>query len=136
MTGYNYIKNPYFKKEKLACTHTGIYYFDEEFLLDLIEIRKTLDFGMIISSGYRHPTHPIENRKIIAKKPPGAHSLGRAIDFRITGNKCYDLIVEAVSREWRIGVSQKGKSRFLHCDTMGTRKDDPVRFTKSKVWSY
>ena len=52
MQGYSYIPNPYFKEEKLACTHTGIYYFDEEFLADLIEIRKTLDFGLIISSAY------------------------------------------------------------------------------------
>ena len=135
MKGYSYINNPYFKETKLKCTHTGKYFFDEEFLLDLIEIRKSLDFGMVISSAYRHTTHPIESSKILAGKPPGAHSLGRAIDFRVRGNKCYDLIVECVSREWRIGVSQKGKSRFLHIDNMGTRQGDPKRFA-NKVWSY
>ena len=134
MKGYNYIPNKFFKKEKLKCQKTGKYFFDEEFLADLIDIRECLGFGMIVSSGYRDKTHPIEAKKILQGKEPGSHCAGRAIDIKIRGNKAYDLLVECLARDFRVGVSQHGKHRFIHIDNMGTKNGDPVRFS-NKLWS-
>ena len=135
MTGFEYIPNPYFKEAKLRCQHTGIYHFDEIFLKHLIEIREWVNFGMVISSAYRHESHPIESAKILQGKKPGSHSLGRAVDIKIRGNKCYSLIEQCVRKGFRIGVSQSGKTRFLHIDDLSTRQGDPKRFIQ-KVWSY
>ena len=116
MTGFEYIPNPYFKEAKLRCQHTGIYHFDEIFLKHLIEIREWVNFGMVISSAYRHESHPIESAKILQGKKPGSHSLGRAVDIKIRGNKCYSLIEQCVRKGFRIGVSQSGKRDF--CTSM------------------
>ena len=104
--GYNYIPNPYFKEAKLRCQFSGIYHFDEIFLKHLIEIREWVNFGMVISSAYRHESHPIESAKILQGKKPGSHSLGRAVDIKIRGNKCYSLIEQCI-RNRRYACSQR-----------------------------
>lgn len=119
---------PYFKKEEFDCKHTGKNRMRPEFMDILLEIRKTYDLPMQITSGYRDVTHPIE----IAKANPGEHTYGVACDIAIQGANVADLIVIAYGYGIRrFGVQQKGGSRFLHLG-MG---DKYLHFPQT-TWSY
>lgn len=102
---------PYFTKKEFDCKHTGKNKMRPEFMDILLEIRKTYAKPMIITSGYRDETHPVE----AAKDKAGEHSYGLACDIAIRGMDALDLIVIAYGYGIRrVGVSQKGGSRFLH----------------------
>lgn len=124
----------YFSKEELACKHClaqgksvdDSYFFDGEFIELLNRIRADCGFALPVSSGYRCARHPIE----AAKKRPGAHSSGRAVDIAVSGNLAYKLISVAIAHGVpRIGVNQKGDSRFIHLDW-------DVTLPGPTVWSY
>ncbi len=92
-----------------------------QFILDL---EKVLGYELTITSGFRGPEHPIE----AAKKSPGEHSTGLAIDvyckypldfLKLTG-EAYKLGC------LRVGVSRKGN--FIH---LGLDKSRP-----SSLWTY
>lgn len=96
----------------------------------LQQIRNTFGKPMIISSGYRHWTHPVE----IGKQNPGEHTYGLAADIKVYGEWAMDLIVIAYGYGiGRIGVQQKGDigSRFVHLG-MG---DKQMNFPKT-IWTY
>lgn len=77
----------------------------------LQQVRMQYGKPMVISSGYRDPTHPVEARK----KVPGEHTLGRAVDVAVRGAEALQLLQVALALGIsRIGVQQKGESRFLH----------------------
>ncbi|KZX61306.1 peptidase M15A [Alcanivorax sp. HI0033] len=84
---------------------------------------------MTVTSGYRHPTHPIEARKA----SPGAHASGRAADIAVQGGDALKLIELALKHGFTgIGVNQKGDGRFIHLDDL---KHEPGR-PRPWVWSY
>jgi uncharacterized protein YcbK (DUF882 family) len=83
---------------------------------------------MTVTSGYRHPTHPIE----AAKAAPGAHSTGRAVDIAVQGADAVRLIALAIAEGFTgIGVQQKGSGRFIHLDDLPSGA-----FPRPTVWSY
>ena len=80
-----------FSKTEFDCKHTGENRMRPEFLEVLQQIRTTLGRPMVISSGYRSPSHPVE----AAKDKAGEHTYGVAADIK--GDRLFllDLIVVA-----------------------------------------
>ena len=97
----------------------------------LIEVREAVNVPFVITSGYRHTSHPVES----VKKSPGAHTTGHAVDILIRGGDAYRTILLAAAFGMTgIGVKQHGphSSRFIHVDTM-ERSD---RHPRPWIWSY
>ena len=127
-------KKSYFNERELRCRHTGECKFDDEFLDLLNKIRKECDFPFKVTSAYRHPSHPNESRK----QATGAHCTGKAIDIAVSGQQAIELVSVAIANGiTRIGVQQKGTSRFIHLDIC-TKEDFPDRdyFPEEAIWSY
>lgn len=127
----NWKQFPNFTPREMRCTHTGMDGISEDFMLRLQRLRTAFGQPMTITSGYRHPTHPLEAKK--AK--PGAHSSGNAVDICVSGDDAYRLIALAIEHGFeRIGVKQKGatSSRFIHLDTC--LEEDG--FVTPTIWSY
>jgi uncharacterized protein YcbK (DUF882 family) len=119
---------PLFVKSEFDCKHTGDNHMQKRFMDVLYAVRLEYDKPMIVSSGYRDPSHPVEAKKAA----PGAHTYGCAADIAIAGDEAMRLIVIARKHGIRrIGVSQKGAGRFLHFD-MG----EPNGFPSPAFWSY
>ena len=93
----------------------------KEFIL-LLE--GTLGRELVCTSGYRSPDHPIE----AAKKSPGEHAEGLAIDVvAIGGSPVFEIVEAAIDLGCkRIGISRK--SNFIH---LGLSKE---RVTS--IWTY
>ncbi len=118
------VRWPNFARHELACRHTGLCRMDPAFLDWLQRLRGWCGFPFVITSGYRHPTHPIE----AAKGRPGWHASGQAVDIRCAGEAAHKLLRHAMdNRVGGIGVSQKGDwgSRYLHLD-----------WGPNRIWSY
>lgn len=116
----------YFSRDELMCQHCGEYYFDSEFMALLNNIREEYGKPMIVNSGYRCQEHPLER----AKTSTGAHSLGKAVDIRCSGADALELI--RIAMEFgikRIGVNQKGSTRFIHLDNAD-------ELPSPAIWSY
>ena len=121
---------PFFYKDEFDCKHTGQNKMTEEFMDRLLDLRKELGIPFIITSGFRHPTHPVEARK----SAPGKHTEGIACDIQATNGTTAGVIIEAALRHGfkGIGVAQDTgrarNSRFVHLD---------LRSSASPVfWSY
>jgi zinc D-Ala-D-Ala carboxypeptidase len=98
---------PNFPKSEFDCKHSGINEMKHEFMTVLQAIRN--EYGpMSISSGFRHPTHPIEARKM----RPGEHTFGMCADVRCSnGADRYRLITIALKHGiTRIGIAKT----FVH----------------------
>ena len=93
----------------------------KEFIL-LLE--GTLGRELVCTSGYRSPDHPIE----AAKKSPGEHSEGLAIDVvAVGGSPVFEIVEAAIDLGCkRIGISRK--SNFIHLGL------SPNRVTS--IWTY
>lgn len=120
---------PNFSRAEFACKHTGACHMRCDFMAALQRIRN--DFGpMRITSGYRHPTHPVEARK---GHTTGEHTQGAACDVAVSGADALRLIQIATARGiTRIGVQQKGpqNTRFIHLGMGGQGLASPA------IWSY
>jgi len=126
MINWNDYKN--FNKSEFDCKHTGENRMRPEFMERLQQIRNAYGKPIVVSSGYRHPSHPVEARK----KTAGEHTYGVACDIVISGQDALDLIVIAYGHGIRrIGIQQKGSGRFLHFG-MG---DQALNFPAT-IWSY
>ena len=119
----------YFTEDELRCQHTGIYKTDPDFLRKLNAIRHECGFPFVITSGYRHESHPIEARK----ERPGSHSTGRAVDIAVYGKQAFKVIEVALKHGMTgIGVNQKGTGRFIHLDDI----DGGLHIIRPTIWSY
>jgi len=119
----------YFTEYELKCSHCGEHKMDDDFMTKIEALRHELDFPFTVSSGYRCPEHPIE----AAKKAPGAHASGRAIDIACKGDKAHRLLEAALRMGLSgIGVNQKGDYRFIHLDDLENEEGRP----RPWVWSY
>ncbi|WP_119169062.1 D-Ala-D-Ala carboxypeptidase family metallohydrolase [Algihabitans albus] len=119
---------PNFTESEFVCSHTGRCEMQSELLDKLQALRSQLGQPLVVSSGYRDPSHPVEGRKV----SPGAHAYGYAVDLRCNGQLAYLVLAFAAGIGFeRIGVAQKGArgSRFIHLDTW---PDGPA----PAVWSY
>jgi len=119
--------HPEFQESEFRCSHTGLCDMQVEFMDVLHAIRIEFDKPMVISSGYRHPTHPIEARK----NTTGEHTMGTCADVKIRGPEALDLIAIALRHGiTRFGIQQKGDVRFLHLGIGGGSLPNPA------LWSY
>ena len=119
----------YFSEDELKCSHTGKCEMDDDFMLKLTELREAVGKPFVITSAYRDPTHPIE----AAKKTPGAHTTGKAVDILMRGEDAYRTIILAAAFGMTgIGVKQHGESRFIHVDSIGGTSERP----RPWIWSY
>jgi zinc D-Ala-D-Ala carboxypeptidase len=126
----NWWDYPNFEAREFTCKHTGRNKMSADFLTRLQRLRTKYGKPMVISSGYRDPSHPIE-----AGKPggPGPHSAGRACDVVVSGADTLLLTVLAVQEGFTgIGWMQKGGSRFIHLDDLPGDAGRPRPF----AWSY
>ncbi len=83
---------------------------DKKLLSMLDEMRGIYGYPIKITSSYRGPEHPIE----AAKKQPGEHSYGAAVDIvSDSGGKTFRLVKAAIEVGFtRIGISRK--KGFIH----------------------
>ena len=104
-------------------THIGLHVVAVErfdfHVLD--EFRDECGFPLQVTSGYRAPTHPIE----AAKKAPGWHSKGRAVDFYIPDGVRMRRALELAVRAGFPGIGVG--NHLLHLD---------IRDTTPVVWGY
>lgn len=120
-------KYPNFSEAEFRCKHTGLCVMQTEFMDKLQAIRTEYGKPMIISSGYRHPTHPVE----AGKKTPGEHTMGTCCDVAVSGADAVRLLRIALNHGiTRVGVQQKGSGRFLHLGIGGGGLPNPA------IWSY
>lgn len=122
---------PNFQRHEFKCSHTGQAKMQHKFMQRLQRCREDCDFPFFINSGYRDPTHPIEQRK----NEPGEHTYGLACDIAIYGAKARILIALAIEAGFpRIGIKQHGtvSSRFVH---LGLAKVEDG-FVSPTVWTY
>lgn len=123
----NWEKYQNFTKAEFDCKHTGKNEMQPEFLDLLQKLRNLYGQPMIITSGYRDPTHPVEARKAL----PGTHTYGIACDVACRGPDAFRLVELALSVGFTgVGVNQKGSSRFIHLDIAGHP------FFRPTIWSY
>jgi len=110
------------------CDSTGRE-MDTAFMAQLQRLREAFGRPMPLSSAYRCPRHPIE----ASKATPGEHCDGLAVDVLCRGAEALELLHMALSLGFaRIGVNQKGTSRFLH---LGMATGDG-RLPGPMIWSY
>ena len=90
----------------------------------ILLLEGTLGRELVCTSGYRGPDHPIE----AAKKSPGEHAEGLAIDVvAIGGSPVFEIVEAAIDLGCkRIGISRK--SNFIHLGL------SPNRVTS--IWTY
>ena len=120
---------PEFTRDEFACSHTGECFMQDKFMDALHHLRIHYGKPMVITSGYRSPSHPIEANK----QKPGVHSMGIACDIAVSGENAMELLHLALAHGFTgIGVNQRGSSRFIHLD-MGAVVDGLPRPT---IWSY
>ena len=113
MTVSNWEKYPNFKKEEFDCKHTGENEMQEDFIDALQRLRTAYGKPIVVTSGYRSLSHPIE-----AKKGKGGyHTKGIACDIGCGSQQAYEIISIALKCGFNgIGVNQKGNGRFIHLD--------------------
>lgn len=119
-----------FSKKEFDCQHTGRNQMKESFMDKLQQLRDVYGKPMVITSGYRDPSHPIESRKAT----PGAHSFGVACDVAVHGENARELVGLAIRLGFTgIGIKQKGdySKRFIHLDIA-----PPDKFPRPWLFSY
>lgn len=125
----NWASYPNFTAAEFRCKHTGREGMSPQYMARLQRLRTDYGKPMIISSGYRHETHPIEANK----DEPGPHSTGRACDVAVLGGDALALMALAVKHGFTgVGVNQKGGGRYLHLDDLPHEDHRP----RPWLWSY
>lgn len=116
---------PNFKPEEFTCRHTGHCYMQPAFLERLQALRTEYGRPMRVTSGYRHPTHPVEARKGHSN---GEHTLGTCADIACAnGTERYHLVRLALKHGFtRIGIAKT----FIHLGIGGGELPAPV------LWEY
>lgn len=123
----------YFSSTELRC-HCGHCIsdgseMDPAFMALLVRLRLVYGKPMPLSSAYRCRNHPNERDKTM----PGEHTQGLAVDVRCSGQEAFKIVHLALNLGFvRIGIHQKGPSRFLHLGLApeGGHLPSPM------IWSY
>jgi len=104
----------------------------EHLVSRLQELRDKVGFGLRITSGVRCSLHPIEAAKVESGRL-SPHSTGLAVDIAVRGHQSFAVLKHATDIGFLgIGVSQQGKSRFIHLDLC----DETMGYPRPWVWSY
>jgi zinc D-Ala-D-Ala carboxypeptidase len=119
-----------FVEAEFRCKHTGRCEMHPDFMDRLQSLRNEYGKPMLISSGFRHPSHPVEMRK----PRPGAHTFGRAADIMVSHADAVELLGLAIRHGFTgFGVAQRpGSPRFIHIDDMAPEVTRP----RPSIWSY
>ena len=118
---------PNFTPDEMACSHTGAIHLSRASMDRLQALRRKLGRPLVITSGYRHPTHPVEAKK---EHGPGAHASGQAFDIAWWGGDYVPVITLARSLGFLgIGVADHGDRRFIHVDDWDKRRGQPESWT-------
>jgi uncharacterized protein YcbK (DUF882 family) len=114
-----------FSKAEFDCKHTGLNEMQHEFMMVLQKIRDVYGQPMKVTSGYRHPTHPVEARK---QRSDGEHTQGMCADIACNnGSDRYKLVTIALANGiTRIGIAKT----FLHLGIGGENLPNHV------IWEY
>lgn len=123
----------YFTEDELKCKcGCGKVDMDANFMNKLHALRKTLDFPLPVSSGFRCPEY---NQKVSKTGFKGPHTTGRAVDIAISGKEAFFLVQYAANFHMQgIGVKQSGSEgqRYVHLDDL--LENDG--FPRPRIWSY
>lgn len=120
----------YFDLSEFACRHCGANRMANWFLRDLDELRHQFGRPLIITSGYRCPTH---NAVVSSTGRAGPHTSGCAADIGVSRGAAYALLRLALALGFTgIGVAQKSADRFIHLDKLPAAPGRP----RPSVWSY
>ena len=115
----NWEEIEFFKKEEFNCSHTGKNEMNHVFMQKLDCLRRLIKRPLVVSSGFRDVTHPIES----AKTKAGMHTKGIAVDLLSSHQHAMSIVKHAMDLGIKgIGVKQKGDygSRFIHLDARET----------------
>ena len=119
-----------FSKSEFDCKHTGKNEMKKVFMDKVQQLRTLYGKPMVVTSGYRDYSHPVEARK---SKRNGTHPLGLAADFEVDRQDAYRLAKLAFELGFTgIGFKQKGSRRFIHLDVA---KSSSLR-VRPTIWSY
>ena len=95
---------PNFSFSELACRETGECVVDEV-LVDCLQRLRDKVGPVTVVSGHRSSSHSVER----AKKRPGTHAMGLAVDVACAGKEAFAVLQTALDVGFTgIGVSQKG----------------------------
>ena len=121
----NWADYPYFTKAEFDCKHTGKNEMQPEFMAKLQLLREKYGRPIIITSGYRHWTHPVEARK---GHTTGEHTRGTCADIACTsGAERYKIVQLALQLGFpRIGIAKN----FIHLGLGGAGLPAPT------IWDY
>jgi len=116
---------PNFSAAEFNCRHTGQNRMAPQFMARLQAMRTEYGRPMRITSGYRHPTHPVEARK---GHSSGEHTRGTCADIACTsGDERFALVQLALKHGFhRIGIA----GTFLHLGLGGPGLPSQV------IWEY
>lgn len=116
---------PNFSRAEFCCRHTGHCSMDPVFLDCLQALRSRLGTALVIYSGYRDQTHPVETRK----PRPGSHCSGKAADIHCLAKDRYPLLAAALACGFTgVGIAPT----FIHLDLCGAEFHAP----RPLVWTY
>ena len=120
----------FFSHDELKCSHTGNCSMDHIFMKNLVDLRKRYGKPIIITSGFRDISHPVEVAKGVGNA--GHHTYGIAVDVAVRGRQAHEFLTHVFSMGcWTgVGIQQSGESRFIHID-IAERGD-----LRPWVWSY
>ena len=125
------METKHFKDYELRCRcGCGQNLMDTGFMKKLEELRVKVDFPMVLTSAYRCPEH---NAKVSETGRTGAHTQGKAVDVKVSGDQAFTLMKQALELGFHgIGISQKGEyaTRFIHLDIAELGERRP------RVWTY
>jgi uncharacterized protein YcbK (DUF882 family) len=125
MTPARWTEYPSFSRSEFNCKHTGRNEMRHEFMVVLQAIRTEYGRPMVPTSGYRHPTHPVESRKL---RSDGEHTRGMCCDIAVASSReRFDLVQLALKHGiTRIGIA----STFIHLGLGGPGLPSNV------IWEY
>jgi uncharacterized protein YcbK (DUF882 family) len=102
------------------------------FMRRLVELRKKLNFPLILTSAYRCPEY---NARVSSTGSSGPHTTGQAVDIAVYGYRAAKLV--GLARKYGftgVGLKQKGPhvGRFVHLDDLEEADGRP----RPWVWTY
>lgn len=120
----------YFALTEFDCSCCRRNEMDAVFLQELDDLRARYGKPLIVSSGYRCPTH---NQRVSSTGATGPHTTGRAADLRVSRADARRLVGIAIDMGFTgIGVQQKGGVRFVHVDNLPNAEGQP----RPTIWTY
>ena len=105
-----------FNLKEFQCPCCGTVKIDSELVKRLQELRHRIDKPIIITSGYRCPSH----NKEVGGVNSSYHTQGLAVDITVENMELEDLLIRAKKVGFR-GIGIYRRLRFLHLDLGPTR---------------